>query len=337
MKAMNKSKAQHTALTARPVTFTELPELWKRSQGTLDWHCLFMLPPWLQTWWSIFRTDQEPHILAVEEGPEIIALAPFMRCGATAELIGSPDVCDYLDVVSERGTTSGFGEALLEHLRQSGIHRVTLRGVRPDARVWTDLLPVARSKNWDVTCKQEDVAYEIQLPQTWDAFLKQLNDKQRHELRRKLRRLDEAGTVQFRRIATGLAGPATVDIFLELFRASRPDKATFMTTQMVAYFHALAKTFSDLNMLSLGFLELDGQAVSAVLGFDYRATRYLYNSGYDPAYRSLSVGLLCKVLSIKDAIAQGFSSYDLLKGAETYKQRLGARATILYRCTIQFT
>jgi len=333
---MNRSKARHTALTARPVTFTELPELWARSRGTLDWHCLFTLPPWLQTWWSAFRTDQEPHILAVERGPEIIALAPFMRRDTSAELIGSPDVCDYLDVVGGRGTVNGFAEPLLDHLRQNGIRRVTLRGVRPDARIWTDLLPVARSNDWEVTCEQEDVAYQVQLPQTWDAFLQQLNGKQRHELRRKLRRLDEAGTVQFRQVGAGLAGPATVDLFLELFRASRPDKATFMTAPMADYFHALAKTFSELNMLMLGFLELDGQKVSAVMGFDHRRTRYLYNSGYDPAYRSLSVGLLCKVLSIKDAIARGFSSYDLLKGAETYKQRLGARATLIYRCTIQF-
>jgi len=334
---MNRSKARHNALTARPVTFAELPELWTGSRGTLEWRCLFTLPPWLQTWWSIFRTDQEPHIVAVERGPEIIALAPFMRRATTAELIGSPDVCDYLDVVGGRGTVNGFAEPLLEYLRQSGIHQVTLRGVRPDARVWTDLLPAARSKNWDVTCEQEDVAYQIQLPPTWDAFLQQFNGKQRHELRRKLRRLDEAGAVQFRRVATGLTGPATVDLFLELFRASRPDKATFMTAPMADFFHALAQTFSDLEMLMLSFLELDGQAVSAVMGFDHRGTRYLYNSGYDPAYRSLSVGLLCKVLSIKDAIATGFSSYDLLKGAETYKQRLGARATKLYRCTIQFT
>jgi len=334
---MNRSKAQHTALTARPVTFVELTELWTGSRRTLDWHCLFTLPPWLQTWWSIFRTDQEPHIVAVQRGPEIIALAPFMRRDTTAELIGSPDVCDYLDVVGGHGTVNGFAEPLLEHLRQSGIHLVTLQGVRPDARVWTDLLPVARSKNWYVTCEQEDVAYQIQLPQTWDAFLQQLNGKQRHELRRKLRRLDEAGTMQFRQVAAGLTEPATVELFLELFRASRPDKATFMTTQMAAYFHALAQSFSDLDMLMLGVLELDGQAVSAVMGFDYQGTRYLYNSGYDPAYRSLSVGLLCKVLSIQDAIAKGFSSYDLLKGAETYKQRLGARATKLYRCTIQFT
>lgn len=334
---MNRSGPRHTALTVRPVTLTELPELWTRSRKTLDWHCLFTLPPWLQTWWSIFRTDQEPHIVAVERGTEIIALAPFMRRDTTAELIGSPNVCDYLDVVRGPGTANGFAEPLLAQLRQSGIHRVTLRGVRPDARVWTDLLPVARSNDWAVTCEEEGLAYQIQLPQTWDAFLQQLNGKQRHELRRKLRRLHEAGTVQYRQVDIVPAGPPVVDLFIELFKASRSDKATFMTTQMATYFHALAKTFSDLNMLTLGLLELDGRVVSAVMGFDYRATRYLYNSGYDPNFRSLSVGLLCKVLSIKDAIAKGFSSYDLLKGAETYKQRLGARATKLYRCTIGFS
>ena len=71
-----------------------------------------------------------------------------------------------------------------------------------------------------------------------------------------------------------------------------------------------------------------------VMCFDYRSTRYLYNSGYDPRYRQLSVGLVSKILSIRDAVEQGLSRFDFLKGAEIYKQRLGGMAQDIYRCSV---
>jgi CelD/BcsL family acetyltransferase involved in cellulose biosynthesis len=64
--------------------------------------------------------------------------------------------------------------------------------------------------------------------------------------------------------------------------------------------------------------------------------RYLYNNGYDGAKRRWSVGLLSKVLSLKDAIETGLSRYDFLKGAEAYKQRLGGREIELLRYRVRF-
>jgi CelD/BcsL family acetyltransferase involved in cellulose biosynthesis len=69
--------------------------------------------------------------------------------------------------------------------------------------------------------------------------------------------------------------------------------------------------------------------------FDYNATLHLYNSGYDPRYSALSVGLLCKVLSIKDGIESGIKKYDFLKGAEIYKYRLGGQEIPLVDCRIE--
>jgi CelD/BcsL family acetyltransferase involved in cellulose biosynthesis len=68
--------------------------------------------------------------------------------------------------------------------------------------------------------------------------------------------------------------------------------------------------------------------------FDYDHCIYLYNSGFDRTYHSLSAGLVCKILAIKAAIAQGKKRFDFLKGAEFYKAHLGGKAVPLYRCQI---
>jgi CelD/BcsL family acetyltransferase involved in cellulose biosynthesis len=89
------------------------------------------------------------------------------------------------------------------------------------------------------------------------------------------------------------------------------------------------------NLLKLYFLDLDDTPVAAVMCFDYDATIYLYNNGYDGKYGSLSVGLLSKVLTIKESIRRGKRKYDFLKGTEEYKHRLGGKPVPLYRCQVK--
>jgi CelD/BcsL family acetyltransferase involved in cellulose biosynthesis len=86
--------------------------------------------------------------------------------------------------------------------------------------------------------------------------------------------------------------------------------------------------------LRLYFLEVAGRTVASVLCFDYLGTRYLYNSGYDAQYQELSVGILSKVFSIRTGIESGCGKYDFLKGAETYKKRIGGQERSLYRFDI---
>jgi len=69
--------------------------------------------------------------------------------------------------------------------------------------------------------------------------------------------------------------------------------------------------------------------------FHHHGTMYLYNSAYDEQYQSLSAGILCKALSIRESIRSGMKVYDLLRGAETYKRHLGGQPVTLYRCTIE--
>jgi CelD/BcsL family acetyltransferase involved in cellulose biosynthesis len=324
----------NTAGTIRRVSLQDLETVWQDTGSRLDWRCLFTLPPWLMSWWSAFGDGDAPHIVMIDRDGERIGVVPLKIQGATAELVGSPDVCDYLDIISMPGRRQDVTRLLLDHLGKSGIRRLFFNGVRKAAAIWTDIIPYAQEKGWAVSCEKEEVTYEIELPDTWQAFLQRLNGKQRHELRRKLRRLNEAGDVQFRMIAPSPGPGNELDRFIDLFTASRSDKRSFMTAQMAGFFRSLAESFDGRRILQFGELALSGQVVAMVMCFDYRSTRYLYNSGFDPRFRQLSVGLVSKILSIRDAVEQGISCFDFLKGAEIYKQRLGGVPKDIYRCSV---
>ena len=277
----------------------------------------------------------EPHLCAIHYDDELIGIAPLLFQGNEARLVGSPDVCDFVDVIVAPGSGKAFFQHFIPYLAQQGITHLDLGALRADSIVFSHLLPAAKHFNYEVLCEPEDVSMELELPSTWDAFLNGLTGKERHEIRRKLRRLREAAPINFRVVESKTEVSEQIDTFFELFKLNRSDKSDFMTDQRVSFFRSLAQALAEARILKLFFLDLDNRPAAAVMCFDYHSTIYLYNNGYDERYRSLSVGLLSKVLTIQNSIERGKIKYDFLKGTEAYKKRLGGKPVQLFRCQVE--
>lgn len=319
------------------VSLENLGPLFADSTQKLNWSSVFITPVWLQAWWQIFGTETELYIREISDGNKIIGIAPLMNKENTAYFISGDDVCDYLDFIVAPGQESDFFTVLLDDLRSKEIKKLDLRHVRPDSMVYCRLVNIARERGYRVECTAEDVSVEMELPVTWEKYLGVLSSKQRHEVRRKLRRLTEAGEINYRLVDNISAAPDFMDQFFKMFTGSREDKAEFLTEQREAFFRILVDKASEAGLLKLGVLELDGRAMASIICFDYNNSMYLYNSGYDPEYNYLSVGLLSKVLCIQKSIEAGKSKFDFLKGAEAYKYHLGGKEIPLYRCEISIT
>jgi CelD/BcsL family acetyltransferase involved in cellulose biosynthesis len=311
-----------------------LSAYWSDSGQSLDWPSVFVLPAWLKVWWQVFGEGSELFVRAVQRGEKIIGIAPLRVKEKTARFIGSTDVCDYQDFIIAAGLEADFFNSLLDDLKQNGIRHLDLGHVRPDSTVFAHLVPLARKLDYEVLSAQEEVSLEVDLPPTWDDYLALLSAKQRHEVRRKLRRLAEAGEIDFHFGNDGPAVHETMNTFFKMFVESRQDKADFLTERMESFFRRLAAATGEIGLLRLGVLGLDDKAVASIMCFDYNSCVYLYNSGYDPNYVSLSAGLLSKVMAIQDSIAKGRKRFDFLKGAEMYKYHLGGKEVPLYRCQI---
>lgn len=323
-------------VTVTPESFDSLASCWLNPRYPLRWDCIFVLPPWLEVWWRESDSRAESYLCAVRQQETIIGIAPLLLEGEEAFFMGSTDVCDYLDFIVASGSEHVFFNTLLHDLRQKGVRRLDLKLVRLDSIVLTHLVDIARDRGYEVSCRVEDVSLELDLPTTWEEYLEMLTAKQRHEIKRKLRRLGETGEVNYRIIEDSEAVPDAIDIFLKLFRESREDKKIFMTAQRESFFRSMAKAMTQARLLKSGILELDALPVAAIMCFDYNNTMYLYNSGYDPQYSSLSIGLMSKVLCIKDSIERGRRKFDFLKGGEQYKYHLGGREVPLFNCQITF-
>jgi CelD/BcsL family acetyltransferase involved in cellulose biosynthesis len=315
-------------------SFDSLDSLWSQPENGLNWTHVFVLPVWMKVWWQVFGSGAELYLRTVRDGEEVIGVAPLFVRDERASIVGSADVCDYLDFVVVPGREEDFFNILLDDLKGRGISRLYLESLRPDSTVLTNLAGIAKNRQHRINYQREDVSLDLDLPATWDEYLGLLTSKQRHEVRRKLRRLWEAGNLEHRCLEVGREVEDYTEIFLKLFSLSWEEKANFMTPRMQSFFRSLAEAMAEIGLLRFGIVELDNQPVSMTMGFDYGDTHYLYNSAYDPQFNHLSVGLLCKVLCIKESIEKGKKKWDFLKGNETYKYHLGGKEIPLYSCQI---
>jgi CelD/BcsL family acetyltransferase involved in cellulose biosynthesis len=315
-------------------SFSSLLELRDKDNTPLNWEPLFVSPVWLEVWWSVFGSNHELYLVSVREDNIVVGIAPLMIKDGIASIIGSADVCDYLDFIVAPGKDRDFFDTLLYSLKQKGIKQLNLESLRPDSRVLTGLTDVALRRGCEVSLTPCDVTLEMELPDSWDDYLMTLNSKQRHEVRRKLRRLEEAGEYKYRSVNDSASIMGELDTFLKMFTESRDDKADFLTEKRELFFRSMTESMASAGILKFGILEVDTIPAAMIMYFDYNDNIYLYNSGFEKEYVSLSAGLLSKVLCIKHSIESGKKVFDFLKGNEVYKSRLGGQTTQLSDCRI---
>lgn len=326
--------ASDTRTGIQPETLESMAVHWQRRSVALPWACPFVLPPWLTAWWPHFAEGHGLYLFSVHDEGQIAGIAPLMRKGRQARLIGDAEVCDHLDFVAAPQRAGVFYRRVLDTLVGDGIRRLVLEPVREDSSVMVHLLPMAERWGFRVHCDRQAHLFAMPLPASWEAYLQGLRGKERHEIRRKLRRLDEAGRVRLRCVRQAPAVPAAMETFFDLFKSNLAAKAEFMNDPMTAFFRSLTANLAAAELLKLYFLDLDGRPIAGTLCVDYQSTVYLYNNGYDAAFGSLSAGLMSKVLTIRASIRDGRRAYDFLKGSEAYKRRLGGAPVNVYRCVL---
>lgn len=297
---------------------------------------VFMQPSWLRSWWDSCGGGYKLFLRSIHLDGEPLGIVPLVCRGQEAYLLGSPDICDYLDFIVAPGREGDFFQAFPAVFGGQEVKKLVLHAQRSDAAIFKAPPFNRQLPGWPYRLKYnlENESFELRLPGDWEGYLALLGKKQRHEVRRKIRRLErETNSYRYREITGSDEVLAFIPTFLDLMRKN-PDKNRFMTGRMEDYFNTLLNNTSAEGLARFGVLEIDGTEAAAVLYFDYLQRINLYNSGYHSAYRNLSAGLLSKVFCLRHALQGGRRVFDFLKGKEIYKRRLGAVSIPVYRVVV---
>ncbi len=323
-------------MAVKTLDFSNLDTIWKQYGRIWKWDNPFITPPWLKAWYRVFGDSKEPLLTLVYSDGKPVGLAPLLAEGTSARIIGSADLCDSGDVAVAPDKGKLFFTGLFDFLESRQINQLVLEPVRQDSIVYSIARAAENTERWRCTITPESQSLEMALPGSWKEYLDQLSSKQRHEVRRKLRRLHDSGDIVMSDISDVEAIGASMNQFVELFRKSRKDKAAFMNGERERFFRELGAELSAAGMLKLHGITINTIPAAIVFCIEHADCLYLYNNGYNPEYRATSIGLLSKVLSIRAAIEARLTTYDFLGGTERYKYQLGGTEITLYSCVFEY-
>src|SRR5690606_16034196 len=189
-----------------------------------------------------------------------------------------------------------------------------------------------RAQGFAVEVEFQEVCPVIDLPDTWEGYLERLDKKQRHEIRRKMRRAESEAAIDWYVVDERCDIDAEVEKFIALMRASHPEKAKFLDdAKNTTFFRRVVPLMYHSGWLKMSFLMINGVPSAAYCNFDYRDRILVYNSGLLPNENAhLSPGIVLLSYDIRDAIAQGRAAFDFLRGSETYKYRMGGKDTKVF-------
>lgn len=311
---------------------------------------LFLTLEWQTQWWRHLGTGSICIIAVREEDGALAGILPMFLDSQpdggltgtshpvrTLSLIGCVDVSDYLDVIAAKGRESDVYRTLVETLARPDFpawDRIQFCTLPASSPTNTEFRALAEARGLSTEWRLHDVSPLIELPASWDDYLATLDKKQRHEIRRKLRRLEESNA-RWYAVESGAGLDEAVANFIELHKKSQPEKHLFMDERMQQFFIEMARTCAAQGWLRLEFLEIEGKSAASIFSFVYRNEVLVYNSGYNPdQYGTLSPGVALFAHSIQQAITAGHRVYDFLRGDEEYKYRFGAKSTNVYELHI---
>jgi CelD/BcsL family acetyltransferase involved in cellulose biosynthesis len=297
----------------------------------------FLSWTWQSEWARAFAGDARLEIRRVtDEAGRVLGLLPLYEAEpGVLRLLGGVDVSDYLDLLAEAGRESEVWAALLAS-RPATRPTWDLHSVPPGSPTVERLPALATEQGIEVSVGVEERCPVLELPGTWEAYLAGLSGKHRHEMLRKMRRLEreipEARALGF---ASREAVESRFDEFLTLHRQSRVGKARFMDERMEAFFRRVAALLAAAGGLRLWLLEAPGGPLASFLTLEWNGTVGLYNSGFRPEAAALSPGLVLLAHVVRDAIERGRRRFDFLRGEERYKYEFEPSPEPVYTVTIR--
>jgi CelD/BcsL family acetyltransferase involved in cellulose biosynthesis len=295
---------------------------------------------WQSSWWDAYQPGDLWVLTYRDDEGRLMGIAPWFiqnhpELGRVVRSIGCIEVTDYLDIIVDKEQVETVLEAFATYtaFHHERYDRIDLCNL-PEGQPGQAIFPAILSRHgFDTIVKVQEVCPIIQLPSSWDDYLNSLDKKQRHELRRKLRRTEGAAEmVDWYIVGERHNLEDEIEQFLQLMSASHPDKASFLQDpQNENFFRKIVPIAYRNHWLQLSFLTVNGERAAAYLNFVYNGRVLVYNSGLlSDKYGQLSAGIVLLARNIQHAIEAGYSIFDFLRGNEIYKYRMGAQDTRVY-------
>ena len=246
-------------------------------------------------------------------------IAPIAIKDNIAYFCGSKDVFDFHNLIYDKNINNQSIKLIIDHLLiYDKVLKIELNSIIQKSHLHDCLINL--QDDYDIEFVDEDVSPGISLPDSFDEYLSNLTKKNRHEIRRKIRKFEKNFELKIIN-----ANHENVDkLLLEFIRLMKlnPEKKLFLNQDRVNFMSKIIKYSVLEGRGELNFIEINKDLVSTSFAFKNNEKLFVYNSGFNNDYSEYSVGLINHVYNIKNKI-NIYSYIDFLRGDEEYKYRIG--------------
>ncbi|HEX6269573.1 MAG TPA: GNAT family N-acetyltransferase [Anaerolineales bacterium] len=299
---------------------------------------------YLSEWWKTLGGGEwktaDLVLVSASENDRLIGIAPLFITEYDGQqalmLVGSIEISDYLDLIVRAEDLLRFLSGLLDFVASSAGSWSALEWYNlPDSSpTLAALKEESAERGWDYHEEIYRPTPRIPLNGSFEEYLSRLDKKQRHEIRRKMRRAAESGRVRFYVVEKDAHIEPELESFFHLM-IQDPNKAMFLRDVMRDHMSTSIRIAHEGGYLWLGFLEVDGAKAAASLNFDYNNKLWGYNSGVSRTHMELSPGWVLLAHTIQWCCENGRYEFDFMRGDEEYKYRFGGVNKYVMRARVK--
>lgn len=315
-------------------------------------HVPFLRYEYVRIWWQTRGGGEWPQsdlaVVIARKVGKLMGIAPMFFSLNREKipallLIGCVEVSDFLDVITRAEDIPEFLRGLFAYISSPAFGLGTLLATWKTLD-WYNLLDssptlaalpqAALQAGW---ISREEVLQHspyIPLPGDWEKYLEGIDKKQRHEIRRKLRRIEESQIpIRWYVVEDGNTLKAETQAFINMM-AQDPEKNKFLTPPMRDHMTNVIECAFQTGCLLLAFLEVNGVKAAGSLSFNYLNRVWVYNSAIDRQYMEYSPGWVLLGYLLKYANETEIKEFDFMRGGEDYKYKFGAVDRFVKRAVI---
>ncbi len=327
-------------------TWEAIKPRWKQLLQRIPNHNIFMTWEWQYYWWRHYAHRFQEAALRIAtyyEENQLVAILPYFVYSESlgpfrlrkAVYLGSQiESSDYLDVIVAPNYRKLFLQRLEAELRSlfPEVDLIELNNCLSESIFYQAF---AQHKNGDVFTETYRVCPYVQLPDSFDAYLKQLSSNFRYNIRRRVKKLTQKEGVRFQLWDQLENTDAVVAELFQLHsrRAQQKGLRTkFQPSVRLAFHQDVVRTLVPQGYIKLFHLiSPQNQVIASMYCFDYDNTLAYFQAGFDPEWSNFSPGLVMLAKTIEYAIEKGYQIFDFMRGGESYKKNWGTVERYIYR------
>ncbi len=294
----------------------------------------FQSPAWQIAGWNAGRIVGRIRFITVDRNGELLAVLPL--CLNPHGGLHSPEasISDYLDPLIVPEHEPACWAVILAFMAAQWDRKLvefTLHNIREWAACRSILPTLAETAGFSLEETLVQYAPAIQLPASWDEYLMSLEAHERKELRRKINKAETKGEARLLKCEDA----SLLEKALVSMESVGGEKGASVGGYVRPLIEAIAPALMRDGRLELWVLHILGQPACYLIQLTSSMGPMLYNLGYEPSMKEWSPGVVAVGMSIRNAIAAETKVFDLLRGSEPYKHKLGGVDRPLYRLTLK--